>query len=221
MADWDTVTPAGPVPREALKYWESKGLSPSFTYKDVWGEEHARAFAVAGAMRLDLIHDLKTSLAKALEDGQTFREWKRDLVPVLEEHGWLGKDVTVQDPADGRERTIEVGPRRLALVFETNMRTARAVGQWQRIQRTKDVLPYLQYNLGPSARHRPAHAAVEGVMLPVDDPFWDSHMTPNGYRCKCWVRAMTVDAVDAAGGVSDVPTDGPADEGWDHNPGTS
>lgn len=219
MADWETITPAGPVPQDALDYWEAKGISPSFDYTDVWGEEHARAFTAAGAMRLDLLSDLQDSLRNALADGQTFREWQRDIKPALERYGWLGKEVEVRDPDTGRKRTIEVNPHRLYKIYDANMRTSRAVGQWKRIQRTKDVTPYLVYNLGPSTRHRPAHAAVEGTVLPVDDPFWSSHMPPNGYLCKCWVRAITQETADGLGGESDVPEDGPADPGWAQNPG--
>ena len=219
MTDWDTVTPAGPVPKEALAFWRGKGLSPSFSYRDVWREEHRKAFSAAGAMRLDLIKDLRDSLEQALEEGQTFREWSRDIKPVLEEHGWLGKDVKVKDPETGRERTIEVNPRRLAVIYETNMRVARAVGQYERVQRTKDVTPYFEYNLGPSARHRPEHAAVEGTILPVDDDFWSAHLPPNGYGCKCWVRAISESSAESKGGQTEVPVHGPADEGWDFNPG--
>ncbi|MBQ7855294.1 MAG: hypothetical protein IJ352_09820 [Muribaculaceae bacterium] len=28
-------------------------------------------------------------------------------------------------------------------------------------------------------------AALHGVTLPIDDPFWDSFLPPNGWNCRC------------------------------------
>lgn len=71
------------------------------------------------------------------------------------------------------------------------MRTARAAGQWERIQRTKDTHPSLLYQLGPSKEHRPEHVEWHGLLLHVDDPFWREHFPPNGWGCKCWVRQVS------------------------------
>ena len=36
-------------------------------------------------------------------------------------------------------------------------------------------------------RVRPEHADLEGVTLPIDDPFWASYYPPNGWNCRCTV----------------------------------
>lgn len=82
-------------------------------------------------------------------------------------------------------------PRRLRVIYETNLRTARAAGQWERIQDAKDALPYLLYTLGPSREHRPEHVKWHGTLLPADDPWWNDHMPPNGWGCKCRVRPVS------------------------------
>lgn len=38
---------------------------------------------------------------------------------------------------------------------------------------------------------RPQHRAWHNVTLPVDDPWWDAHRPPNGYRCRCRVIGVT------------------------------
>ena len=75
-------------------------------------------------------------------------------------------------------------------LYAANLRTARAAGQWDRITRTKHLLPYLVYELGPSETHRPEHAAWAGLCLPVDDPWWRTHAPPNGWGCRCRVRQV-------------------------------
>jgi len=54
-----------------------------------------------------------------------------------------------------------------------------------------DLHPYLMYRIGPSVKHREEHERWDGLVLPKDDPFWDSHFPPNGWGCKCYTRAVT------------------------------
>jgi hypothetical protein len=54
-----------------------------------------------------------------------------------------------------------------------------------------DLHPYLMYRIGPSKEHRKEHLEWDGLILPKDDPFWDSHLPPNGWGCKCHTRAVT------------------------------
>jgi len=131
---------------------------------------------------------------------------------------------------------VQLGsPRRLKTIYRANMRSARAAGQWDRIQRTKAALPYLVYLLGPSEHHRPAHAAKEGMVLAVDDPFWRQWYPPNGWGCKCHVRQITRREANERG-ISDSPEvpmrdvlnhrtgeikriPSGIDPGWERNPG--
>lgn len=181
----------GQPPKEALGYFRAKKLKPSFSHLDVWREEHVANFTVAKATQLDVLSGIHQAAERALAEGRTFRDFAKDLKPELERQGWWGKQEVV-DPLTGKKRLAQLGsPRRLKTIYETNMRTARAAGQWERIQNTKAALPFLLYQLGPSREHRPEHAAWNGLMLPVDDPFWRSHYPPNGYGCKCRVRQVS------------------------------
>ena len=96
------------------------------------------------------------------------------------------------DPVTGKTVAAKLGsPRRLKTIFRANLRTARAAGQWNRAERTKAALPYLLYELGPSREHREEHVAWHGTLLPIDDPWWETHMPPNGWGCKCRVRQVS------------------------------
>lgn len=181
----------GPPPKEALDYFRAKGLKPSFSHLDVWREEHTANFTVAKATQLDVLSGIHGAALRALEEGRTFRDFAKELTPELQRQGWWGKQEVV-DPVTGKKRLAQLGsPRRLKTIYETNMRTARAAGQWERIQRTKLALPFLLYQLGPSREHRPEHVGWNGLLLPVDDPFWKAHYPPNGYGCKCRVRQVS------------------------------
>lgn len=196
--------PASP-PKEALAFFNGKKIKPSFDYRDVWREEHGYAFTVAKSMQLDVLSDIQGALNDALANGKTFQQFKKELMPVLQQKGWWGTGEMV-DPLTGKVRTVQLGsPRRLKTIYDTNMRTARAAGQWDRIQNNKKSHPYLMYLLGPSENHRIQHEQWAGKILSVDDPFWSSHFPQNGWGCKCHVRAMTAREADRNGGPSASP----------------
>ncbi|CAA0097652.1 Uncharacterised protein [BD1-7 clade bacterium] len=182
--------PATP-PADALTYWRNKQLQPSFDYRDVWREEHHAAFTVAKLMQMDILEVVQNHLDEALAEGRTFQQFKNDLTPLLQKLGWWGKQ-EMTDPLTGEVVDAQLGsPRRLKTIYQVNMRTSRAAGQWQRIQRTKQSHPYLLYSLGPSREHRDEHQRWAGVLLPADDPWWQTHFPPNGYGCKCRVRQIS------------------------------
>ncbi|WP_345859314.1 phage minor head protein [Shewanella algae] len=227
------------IPKESLAWLRAKRLTPGFDYRDVWREEHNSAFTVAKMMQLDLLADTKAALDDALEQGLTFRQFARRLKPELIKAGWWGKSVMV-DPMDGSEKPVQLGSdNRLKTIYRTNMRTARAAGQWQRIERNKALLPYLVYELGPSREHRELHLKWANLVLPVDSPFWDTHRPPNGWGCNCRVRQVSQDEflrLKQAGAMTEAPeidyrsvvnrrtgetmqVPRGIDPGWDYNPG--
>ncbi len=181
----------GNPPKEALEYFRDKDLRVGFSYQDVWGQEHAHAFTVAKAMQVDILDDIRGAVDDALAQGKTFQQFAKELKPTLVKKGWWGKQEST-DPLTGEKQLVQLGsPRRLKTIYRANMRSARAAGQWQRIQRTKKSHPYLLYGLGPSEHHRAEHAAWSGIILPVDDPWWQTHYPQNGWGCKCWVRQIS------------------------------
>jgi hypothetical protein len=185
----DAAIKAGPVPSEVLGYWAQKGIAPAFSYLDVWGEEHHHAFSAAKLMRTDVLEAMRDELGMAIDRGIPFEQFARNIKPRMEALGWWAPH-EVTDPKTGKTAKVDP-PHRLKLIFETNMRTSRAVGQWERIQRNKATRPYLLYQLGPSERHRPLHVTWHGVLLPVDDPFWLTHFAPNGWNCRCNIRSVS------------------------------
>lgn len=191
-------------PKEVADFFRNKRVRPSFSFRDVEPEEHAVNFTVAKGMQIDVLTAVKAALQQAIDDGVPYAQFAKELEPRLRKLGWWGVKGQI-DPVTGKLRKVQLGsPRRLKTIYRANMRSARAAGQWDRIQRTKQALPYLVYLLGPSERHRPLHQAKEGLVLPVDDPFWQTWYPPNGWGCKCHVRQITRREAEERG-VGDSP----------------
>lgn len=174
-------------PQEAIDFFRAKGYKIGFDHRDVWQSEHQNAFTVAKAMELDLLADIRAAVDAALAEGTTLKTFVDGLRPLLMKRGWWGTQ-EVTDPKTGEQVLARLGsPRRLKVIFDTNLRTAHAEGQWQRIQTAKQALPYLLYDHTPSPFERPEHAAWDGLVLPVDDPWWQRHMPVKAWGCKCRV----------------------------------
>ena len=181
----------GKPPREALEFFRQKALRVGFDHETVWAEEHAAAFTAAKATRVEVLRALREAVDRALAEGRTYGQFFKELRPELERLGWYGTGVEVTNPRNGEVRKVTVGAHRLKRIYATNLRQARAAGQWERIERTRASHPYLLYQLGPSRKHRPEHLGWGGLLLPADDPFWQTHFPPNGWGCKCWVRQIS------------------------------
>lgn len=179
-------------PQDVVALFQQKGLrgpSKHWDWTDTLRHAHDRSFVVAKATSLDLLKDIKGSLTEALEKGQSLGSWKKGLVPKLQEKGWWGKQ-EVANPQTGEKQLVQLGsPRRLKLIYETNMKTAYDVGNYARMMEVADRMPWWTYTLGHvRTKHRPEHQALEGLTFRYDDPFWMTHRPRQGFGCNCGVR---------------------------------
>jgi len=182
---------SGLVDKAAFEHFKAKKILPGFSHYDVWLYQHSLAFTVAKMMDADMLAEVKGAIESAQQNGTAFADFKKRLKPYLMAKGWWGEQV-MTDPLDGEPKLVQLGStRRLKTIFDTNMRTAFAAGQWQRIQANKKALPYLRYNKSASGHPRDSHKRYYGLVLPVDHDIWKVIFPPNGYGCKCSVSALT------------------------------
>lgn len=195
MSTVDLAYAIGLPPADAIAYFESKGYAVGFRWQDIAAETHARAFTVAGVMKVDILQDIRQALSDSLKIGSSFADFKRQLTPVLQRKGWLGQGMIV-DAETGEIHGRRLTPRRLDTIFRTNMQSAYMAGRFTEQMRQIDTHPYWEYVAVLDSRTRPAHRALAGSVYRYDDPFWQTFYPPNGYRCRCRVRTRTQGDVD-------------------------
>lgn len=179
------------MPAKAIKYLKDKGLKPSFSYEEVWKEEHNNAFTVAKMLETDLLRETHALLTDSIKSGKTYAQFVAELRPELIEKGWWGKRERT-NPKTGKIEIVQLGSNhRLKTIYQTNMRQAYGAGHWQRIEKNKETHPYLVYELGASIEHRLEHSQWAGLTLPVDHKFWKTHYPQNGWGCHCRVRQVS------------------------------
>lgn len=199
-------------------------LRPSRAWTDLWQAEHDRAFMVAGALKADLLADLAQAVERAIAEGTGLERFRAEFREIVERQGWHGW--TGEDTKRGQAWRTKV-------IYKTNMATSYAAGRWAQLKQAG--YPLLVYRHGGSLDPRVEHLSWDGLILPVDHPFWLTHAPPNGWGCSCFVTgARTLrDAVRKGGKPGKRLPDGwaalnpktgaPAgvDRGWAYAPGAT
>ncbi len=187
----------GLPPADAVAYFESKGYKITFDWHELDQRAHAQAFTVAKAASLDVLADIRAALKTALAEGKTEAWFRKELEPKLRAKGWWGKQKMV-NPRTGEERKAQLGsPARLRLIYRQNLQTAFMAGRYKTMLENADARPWWQYVAVLDGKTRPSHKVLGGRTFRFDDPFWSSHYPPNGFNCRCRVRALSGSRMEA------------------------
>lgn len=105
------------------------------------------------------------------------------------------RDGKLMSPGDFREKALQINARYNVSYLDAERQQVIAAGtmgsRWLDVLDTKDTHPYLEYLTANDEHVREEHQRLHGLVYPIDDPFWDSYYPPNGWRCRCFVRART------------------------------
>lgn len=173
-------------PKQAVDYLKSKGYNITWDWHEMLNDAHARAFTVAKATRAEVLDTIRWATEKAMSEGQSERDFIKNLEPKLKELGWWGKAV------DENGNTVQLGSvRRLKTIFRTNKSAAYHAGRYMEQMANSDEQPYWQYVAVKDSRTRASHLALDGKVYRFDDPIWNTMYPPNDWGCRCRVRALS------------------------------
>lgn len=185
-------------PKEAVAYFRAKGYAITWNWYEQLADVHARMFTVAKAARMDVLTSIRGEVDRAINEGISRDEFIKTLTPRLQKLGWWGKQIAVDSSGNAKE--IQLGSaRRLSLIYDVNTRVAYNSGRYAQMMNTVDSFPYWQYVAVMDGRTRPEHAALNLLVFRYDDPFWKTHYPPNGWLCRCRVRALSEERMKALG----------------------
>lgn len=127
------------------------------------------------------------ALEAALRDEsgrlRSFREYEQAVAPIIGKYSreWLRTE------------------------YNTAVRAADSARYYREALRTKRIFPHLEYVESLASNKREEHKAWVGTVLPIEHPWWDTHMPPSAWNCKCSVRKTRQ-------AVTPVPAEGPDEE---------
>lgn len=165
---------------EQVAYFRNKmgNLIPTQRWNDVKGVTHDIGFMVAGAQKADLLADLAAAVDRSITEGKSLQAFRKDFFNLVEQRGW--HNYTGSETEKGRAW-------RTRIIYQTNMTTSYAAAR--RAQLTEADFDLWVYKHGGSKNPREQHLAWDGLTLPKDHPFWETHYPPadNAYGCSCYV----------------------------------
>ena len=171
--------------REQIAFFQRKLDTKTDAWTDVYGAEHDNEFMVAGANRDDVLADFRQAIERAIAEGRTLADFRKDFSSIVARYGWSYKG-----GFEWRSRVI----------YETNLRSSYMAGRYQQLMSMRETHPYWQYVHSDAVEEpREEHLAWDGLVLRWDDPWWVYHFPINAWGCQCGVIARTEDDLKRMG----------------------
>lgn len=156
--------------KEAIDFYKGKLRLPSASWTDIWQEQHSHAFVVAGAAHDALVEDLYNAVRDAQVKGTGYAVFREQFDAIAAKYGWAYKG-----GAGWRSKVI----------YNTNITQAYNAGREAQMQAVKHLRPYGLYRHTSIEHPRLEHLSWDGIILPLDDPWWNTHTPQNGWGCQC------------------------------------
>lgn len=161
---------------QAIDFYRDKIKLPSSGWTDIWQQQHSHAFVVAGASSDALVEDLYNAIQDAKANGGGYADFKGRFEDIASKHGWAYKG-----SPGWRSR----------IIYDTNIKQSYSAGRYQQMQAVKHLRPFWQYKHNTLEHPRLTHKAWDGMILPADDAWWDTHMPQNAWGCNCTVHSLS------------------------------
>lgn len=171
--------PASPAQlpfKEAIDFFKNKISLPSAGWTDIWKRQHSLAFVVAGAQSDALVGDFYTAIKTAQEKGTGYAAFQAEFDAIVARHKWAHNGTP-----GWRSR----------IIYDTNMTQAYNAGRWQQMWDLRELRPFLRYRHTSFENPRLEHKAWDGKVLPITDPWWNTHTPQNGWGCKCRIDSLS------------------------------
>jgi len=128
-------------------------------------ELRENVYMFSAAKTFNEVLDFKGALVNDKGEIKPFKEFKEDMLSLDEQYNknWLRTE------------------------YDTAYGQAQNAVAWNQFEKNKDVLPNLKYSAVIDANTSDICAPLDGVCLPINDPFWNTFMPLNHFNCRCLV----------------------------------
>jgi SPP1 gp7 family putative phage head morphogenesis protein len=157
-------------PEEAVAYFKAKKVVRRKEFDLLAEDARSAAFTVSGVYKKDVISGFKKEIVKALEDGTPHKRVIQRFREILDGAGHQ-----------------QLGAYHLDVIIRTNLAMAYGVGRRKALEEAADDFPFWTYHDVGDDRVRETHHALNGVTLPANHEFWNSHFPPWEFSCRCAV----------------------------------
>ena len=194
--------PADPAAfQEAVRWFRDRLPMTDDAFDALDAQAYHKAFRVAGLAQLDMVTQVWEALDRAIAKGESMESFR----------------AAVQDrltAAWGKEM-----PWRVETIFRTNAQLAYSDARWEQMEHpaVKKARPFRRFDAIMDSRTTDICAALDGTVLPADDPFWGTHLPPLHFNCRSHQVSLTGREAEAEGIDDAAPEEQPT-EGFGRAP---
>ncbi|MHC8308207.1 PBECR2 nuclease fold domain-containing protein [Pseudomonas sp. GT1P32] len=163
----------GSIPfKEQIDYFHGKVNLPTRSWTDIYTSEHDYAFVVAGAVKRELLVDLRAAVEKSIANGTTLEQFRKDFDQVVGKHGWqyqsergwrtnviwetnlrqsynAGREAQMADPELRKRQGLTIGPAP-AIEWEDRVIGKNSPNGSRTVRVPKGIDPGFEYAPGQS-----------------------------------------------------------------------
>jgi SPP1 gp7 family putative phage head morphogenesis protein len=186
---------------EAIRALRDRVPLSDSEWRELAASERARSFGVAAVVQAEVVQELRDAIESAIADELTFKDFEERALTILEVSG---------------ERTAAT----LENVFRTNVLGAYNAGRHEIFSDpvNRELRPYWRFEAILDERTDEDCEECDGVVLPSDDPWWQEHLPPLHYQCRCTFTALDPDEA-AEEGIDEEGPDVEVGDGFGVAPG--
>lgn len=143
--------------------------------------------AILGDRDLELMEELTENIYH-FSAAKTYQQ-VRDMTDALfDDEGQLRRWADFKEMAD--KIFGQYNENWLRAERDTAIASGQSGVRWNRIEAEKDTLPMLRMSVVEDQNTSEICAPLDGITLPVDDPFWSEYYPPNHYNCRSTVEQL-------------------------------
>lgn len=130
---------------------------------------------------------LTNSLKNNIAEFSAFKEtsFRKQLEAAMVQDGRMLTWTEFKAKAD--ELNIDYNRRWLKAEYTHTVATANMAQKLEGFERDKDIYPNLKFHTAGDGRVREAHKVYDGLVLPINHPFWKNRTPPLDWGCRCYL----------------------------------
>lgn len=181
---------------EAVEWFQNRAVITKERALELDLDARQRAFWVGGGLQLSQVQRVFDEIGKAIESGEPFEAWRERMRFALRD--------------DAHAETV----------FRNAAQRAYSAGRWRQMTDPEVAKwrPYLMYDAVLDSRTTDICRPLDATVLPIDHPFWQTHVPPLHHRCRSGLRSLRKADAERRG-ITNVPPLQDAQDGFGLAPG--
>jgi SPP1 gp7 family putative phage head morphogenesis protein len=129
-----------------------------------------------------MLSDLRLNIYE-FSAAKTFQEVLDIQAAIVDPEGFIRPFADFKETADEMWDMYNV--THLETEYNTAINQSLSAREWSDLE--ESGAKKLMYQTQNDANVREEHAALDGLVYPIDDPFWNTYTPLNGWNCRCFI----------------------------------